>query len=188
MLPGEGVAASLSLRPVIEAACHLQLLLGTGSAAVGRRFAAPAASCAPQTALAGQQVPPPSTHALLAEIEGLLRKLTTLLAPRAENLLPNWRVADLLGTYYRRALAAAAAALQQGHTPVCHTLQATTLPLLAPPACLTHTWPPPHPARHVQAQLRELDVPILPAPRPAAQGGQAPLPARPPRALLLCGP
>lgn len=35
------------------------------------------------------------------ELEGLMRKLTTLLAPAADNLRPNWRIADVLGTYFR---------------------------------------------------------------------------------------
>lgn len=35
------------------------------------------------------------------EFEGLLRKMTTSLAPEAENLKPDWQIAELLGTYYR---------------------------------------------------------------------------------------
>lgn len=36
-----------------------------------------------------------------AEVEGLLRKMTTILAPEAEHLKPEWRVGEVLGTYYR---------------------------------------------------------------------------------------
>ena len=38
---------------------------------------------------------------LIAEVEGLLRKLTTALAPEAEHLQPEWRIGEILGTYYR---------------------------------------------------------------------------------------
>ncbi|EFN55436.1 hypothetical protein CHLNCDRAFT_12869, partial [Chlorella variabilis] len=35
------------------------------------------------------------------EAEGMLRKLHSLLAPPAENMRPDWRVSDLLGTWWR---------------------------------------------------------------------------------------
>lgn len=38
---------------------------------------------------------------LPAELEGLLRKLTGLLAPPADSMRPDWRVSELLGTWWR---------------------------------------------------------------------------------------
>lgn len=35
------------------------------------------------------------------EVEGLLRKLNTAMAPEADHLKPDWRVGEVLGTYFR---------------------------------------------------------------------------------------
>jgi Nucleotide hydrolase len=35
------------------------------------------------------------------EVEGLQRKMMTTLAPEAEHLKPEWRIGEVLGTYYR---------------------------------------------------------------------------------------
>ena len=38
---------------------------------------------------------------ILAEAEGLMRKLNGMLAPPTESMRPDWRIADVLGTWYR---------------------------------------------------------------------------------------
>lgn len=38
---------------------------------------------------------------MFVDEEGLLRKLTTVMAPAADNMRPAWRVGECLGTYYR---------------------------------------------------------------------------------------
>lgn len=38
---------------------------------------------------------------LSTEVEGLQRKMMTTLAPEAEHLKPEWRIGEVLGTYYR---------------------------------------------------------------------------------------
>ena len=45
-----------------------------------------------------------SPHPAAAEAEGLLRKLNGLLAPPTESMRPDWRIADVLGTWYRWVL------------------------------------------------------------------------------------